>query len=124
MAISAGHCMNMATPSTMRAMVEELGFGLPHNAAIPAVDSRRGVLAQVAGRRIVEMVREDLPISRILTHEAFENAIRVNGALGGSTNAVIHLLAIAGRIGISLRLEDWDGLGRNVPTLVNLIPSW
>jgi dihydroxyacid dehydratase/phosphogluconate dehydratase len=104
-------------------MVEALGLGLPHNAAIPAVDSRRGVLAQVAGRRIVEMVREDQPISRILTREAFENAIRVNGALGGSTNAVIHLLAIAGRIGISLKLEDWDGLGRNVPTLVNLMPS-
>ncbi|HTF22367.1 MAG TPA: L-arabinonate dehydratase [Candidatus Limnocylindria bacterium] len=123
MSRSAGHCMTMGTASTMAAMVEALGLGLPHNAAIPAVDSRRGVLAQVAGRRIVEMVREDLPISRILTREAFENAIRVNGALGGSTNAVIHLLAIAGRIGISLKLEDWDGLGRNVPTLVNLMPS-
>src|SRR5438309_7335818 len=123
MSRSAGHCMTMGTASTMAAMVEALGLGLPHNAAIPAVDSRRGVLAQVAGRRIVEMVHEDLPISRILTREAFENAIRVNGALGGSTNAVIHLLAIAGRIGISLKLEDWDGLGRNVPTLVNLMPS-
>ena len=123
MSRSAGHCMTMGTASTMAAMVEALGLGLPHNAAIPAVDSRRGVLAQVAGRRIVEMVREDLPISRILVREAFENAIRVNGALGGSTNAVIHLLAIAGRIGISLKLEDWDGLGRNVPTLVNLMPS-
>jgi L-arabonate dehydrase len=123
MSRSAGHCMTMGTASTMAAMVEALGLGLPHNAAIPAVDSRRGVLAQVAGRRIVEMVREELPISRILVREAFENAIRVNGALGGSTNAVIHLLAIAGRIGISLKLEDWDGLGRNVPTLVNLMPS-
>src|SRR6266403_3681639 len=112
MSRSAGHCMTMGTASTMAAMVEALGLGLPHNAAIPAVDSRRGVLAQATGRRIVEMVREDLPISRILTREAFENAIRVNGALGGSTNAVIHLLAIAGRIGIPLKLEDWDGLGR------------
>ncbi len=123
MSRSAGHCMTMGTASTMAVMVEALGLGLPHNAAIPAVDSRRGVLAQVAGRRIVEMVREELTISRILTREAFENAIRVNGALGGSTNAVIHHLAIAGRIGISLKLEDWDGLGRNVPTLVNLMPS-
>src|SRR6266403_2086588 len=123
MSRSAGHCMTMGTASTMAAMVEALGLGLPHNAAIPAVDSRRGVLAQIAGRRIVEMVREDLPISRILVREAFENAIRVNGALGGSTNAVIHLLAIAGRIGISLKLEDWDGLGRNVPTLLDLMPS-
>src|SRR6266478_3867021 len=123
MSRSAGHCMTMGTASTMAAMVEALGLGLPHNAAIPAVDSRRGVLAQVAGRRIVEMVREDLPISRILTREAFENAIRVNGALGGSTNAVIHLLAIAGRIGISLSLDDWDRLGREMPCLVNLMPS-
>ncbi len=123
MSRSPGHCMTMGTASTMAVMVEALGLGLPHNAAIPAVDSRRGVLAQVAGRRIVEMVHGDLRISRILTREAFENAIRVNGALGGSTNAVIHHLAIAGRIGISLKLEDWDGLGRNVPTLVNLMPS-
>jgi len=123
MSRSAGHCMVMGTASTMASMVEALGLGLPHNAAIPAVDSRRNALAHLAGRRIVELVREDLKISRILTRPAFENAIRVNGALGGSTNAVIHLLAIAGRIGVPLSLDDWDSLGRNVPTFVNLQPS-
>ena len=92
----------MGTASTMASMVEALGIGLPDNAAIPAVDSRRGVLAQLAGRRIVEMVREDLTMSQILTRQAFENAIRVNGAIGGSTNAVMHLLAIAGRVGVDL----------------------
>ena len=92
-------------------MVEALGLRMPHNAAIPAVDSRRYVLAHLAGRRIVEMVREDLRISKILTREAFENAIRVNGAVGGSTNAVIHLIAIAGRIGVKVTLDDWDRLG-------------
>jgi L-arabonate dehydrase len=120
---SAGHCMTMGTASTMASMVEALGLALPHNAAIPAVDSRRLVLAHTAGRRIVEMVREDLRISRILTRQAFENAIRVNGAVGGSTNAVIHLLAIAGRVGVKLVLDDWDRLGREVPTLVDLMPS-
>src|SRR6476469_5391626 len=105
---SPGHCMTMGTASTMASMVEALGLSLPGNASIPAVDSRRSVLAHLAGRRIVEMVAEDLRISRILTRDAFENAIRVNGAIGGSTNAVIHLLAIAGRIGVSLNLEDWD----------------
>jgi dihydroxy-acid dehydratase len=104
-------------------MVEALGLSLPGNAAIPAVDSRRSVLAHLAGRRAVEMVVEDLRISRILTRDAFENAIRVNAALGGSTNAVIHLLAIAGRIGTALSLEDWDRLGHDCPTLVNLMPS-
>jgi dihydroxy-acid dehydratase len=123
MARSAGHCMTMGTASTMASMVEALGLGLPHNAAIPASDSRRGVLAHMAGRRIVEMAHEDLRISRILTREAFENAIRVNGAVGGSTNAVIHLLAIAGRVGVKVTLDDWDRLGRSVPTLVNLMPS-
>jgi L-arabonate dehydrase len=123
MSRSAGHCMTMGTASTMASMVEALGLSLPHNAAIPAVDSRRMALAHLAGRRIVEMVREDLRISRILTREAFENAIRVNGAVGGSTNAVIHLLAIAGRVGVKLSLDDWDKLGRGVPTLVDLMPS-
>jgi L-arabonate dehydrase len=113
----------MGTASTMAPMVEALGLALPQNAAIPAVDSRRMVLAHTAGRRIVEMVREDLRISRILTRQAFENAIRVNGAVGGSTNAVIHLLAIAGRVGIKLVLDDWDRLGRDIPTLVDLMPS-
>lgn len=123
MSRSAGHCMTMGTASTMACMVEALGLALPHNAAIPAVDSRRLVLAQIAGRRIVEMVRNDLRIARILTRHAFENAIRVNGAVGGSTNAVIHLLAIAGRVGLEVTLDDWDNLGREVPTIVDLMPS-
>jgi L-arabonate dehydrase len=123
MSRSAGHCMTMGTASTMASMVESLGLALPHNAAIPAADSRRYVLAHMAGRRIVEMAHEDLRISKILTREAFENAIRVNGAVGGSTNAVIHLLAFAGRVGVNITLDDWDRLGRDVPTLVNLMPS-
>jgi L-arabonate dehydrase len=120
---SAGHCMTMGTASTMASMVESLGMGLPSNAAIPAVDARRYVLAHMAGIRIVEMVREDLRMSKLLTRKNFENAIRVNGAIGGSTNAVIHLLAIAGRMGIDLKLEDWDKLGVDIPCLVNLMPS-
>jgi L-arabonate dehydrase len=123
MSRSAGHCMTMGTASTMASMVEALGMGLPTNAAIPAVDSRRRVLARLAGRRIVTMVHEDLRMSKILTHDAFENAIVVNGAIGGSTNAVVHLLAIAGRVGVDLSLEDWDRLGRDTPCLVNLMPS-
>ena len=123
MSRSAGHCMTMGTASTMASMVESLGMGLPSNAAIPAADSRRYTLAHMAGRRIVEMVHEDLRMSRVLTREAFENAIRVNGAIGGSTNAVIHLLAIAGRMGVELSLDAWDRLGRDVPCLVNLMPS-
>jgi dihydroxy-acid dehydratase len=123
MSRSAGHCMTMGTASTMASMVESLGLGLPTNAAIPAVDSRRKVLARMAGRRIVKMVDEDLRMSKILTREAFENAIMVNGAIGGSTNAVVHLLAIAGRIGVPLTLDDWDRLGRTMPCVVNLMPS-
>ena len=123
MSRSAGHCMTMGTASTMASMVEALGIGLPTNAAIPAVDSRRRVLARMAGRRIVDMVREDLRMSKLLTRDAFENAIMVNGAIGGSTNAVVHLLAIAGRIGVPLSLDDWDRLGRDMPCLVNLMPS-
>ena len=123
MSRSAGHCMTMGTASTMASMVEALGIGLPTNAAIPAVDSRRKVLARMAGRRIVEMVNEDLVMSKILTREAFENAIMVNGAIGGSTNAVVHLLAVAGRVGVNLTLDDWDRLGRDMPCLVNLMPS-
>src|SRR5881275_2155430 len=123
MSRSAGHCMTMGTASTMACVVEALGMGLPTNAAIPAVDSRRYTLAHSAGRRIVEMVNEDLRMSKILTRKAFENAIRVVGAIGGSTNAVIHLLAIAGRIGVDLSLKDWDTLGRNVPCLLNLMPA-
>ena len=120
---SAGTCMTMGTASTMASMVEALGMGLPANAAIPAVDSRRYVLAHMAGRRAVEMVREDLRMSKILTREAFENAIRVNAAIGGSTNAIVHLLALAGRVGVPLALEDFDRLGHDMPLLVDLRPS-
>jgi len=123
MSRSSGHCMTMGTASTMASMMEALGLGLPQNAAIPAVDSRRSVLAHLAGRRIVEMVHEDMRISKILTRKAFENAIRVNGAIGGSTNAVIHLIAIAGRVGVPLSLDDWDRLGRDVRTIVDIMPS-
>ncbi|MEP7261857.1 MAG: IlvD/Edd family dehydratase, partial [Usitatibacter sp.] len=120
---SHGHCMVMGTASTMASMVEALGVGLPGNAAFPAVDARRNVIARMAGRRIVEMVDKDLKLSKILTREAFENAIRVNAAIGGSTNAVIHLIAIARRIGVKLNLDDWDEFGRGVHTLVNLMPN-
>jgi L-arabonate dehydrase len=123
MSRSAGVCMTMGTASTMASLVEALGVALPTNAAIPAVDSRRYELAQRAGRQIVDLVQRDVRLSQILTREAFENAIRVCGAIGGSTNAVVHLLAIAGRMGIPLSLDDWDLLGRNVPTIVNLMPS-
>jgi L-arabonate dehydrase len=123
MARSAGSCMTMGTASTMASMVEALGVALPENAALPAVDARRGVLAQLTGRRIVEMVREDQKLSSILIPAAFRNAIRVNGAIGGSTNAVLHLIAIAGRIGVELGLDDWDALGREIPTIVDLQPS-
>jgi dihydroxy-acid dehydratase len=115
--------MTMGTASSMASMVEALGMSLTHNAAIPAVDARRQVLAHMSGRRIVEMVREDLTMDKILTRQAFENAVRVNAAIGGSTNAVVHLLAIAGRIGVQLTLEDWDSLGSSVPCLLNLQPS-
>jgi L-arabonate dehydrase len=120
---SHGHCMTMGTASTMASMVEALGMSLPGNAAIPAVDARRNVICRDSGRRIVEMVKEDLTMSKILTRAAFENAIRVNAAIGGSTNAVIHLLAIAGRIGVDLKLQDWDRIGRDMPCLLNLQPS-
>jgi L-arabonate dehydrase len=123
MSRSAGHCMTMGTASTMACMVEALGIAMPTNAAIPAVDSRRYTLAHRVGARIVDMVREDLRLSRILKREAFENAVRAVNAVGGSTNAVIHLLAIAGRIGVDFSLHDWDRLGRGVPCLVNLMPA-
>ena len=115
--------MTMGTASSMASMVESLGMALPGNAAIPAVDARRFTLAQLTGRRIVDMVREDLRMSRILRREAFVNAIRTNAAIGGSTNAVIHLLALAGRIGVDLKLEDWDKLGSHLPCIVDLQPS-
>jgi dihydroxy-acid dehydratase len=120
---SHGHCMTMGTASTMASMVESLGIGMPGNAAYPAVDARRNVLARMAGRRIVDMVKDDLIMSKILTRHAFENAIRTNAAIGGSTNAVIHLIALAGRLGVKLDLEDWDRFGRGVHTLVNLMPN-
>jgi dihydroxy-acid dehydratase len=120
---SAGHCMTMGTASTMACMVESLGLTLPGAAAIPAVDSRKKALAQLSGRRIVEMVREDLKLSKILTRKAFENAIKLNAAVGGSTNFIIHLTAIAGRIGVDLKLKDFDTIGSDIPLLVNLMPS-
>ncbi|MGK6308573.1 IlvD/Edd family dehydratase [Variovorax sp. DT-64] len=123
MSRSAGTCNTMGTASTMACMAEALGTSLPHNAAIPAVDARRYVLAQMSGARAVAMAREGLTLSKILTREAFENAIRVNAAIGGSTNAVIHLKAIAGRIGVDLALEDWTRIGRGTPTIVDLMPS-
>ncbi|HEU4825229.1 MAG TPA: IlvD/Edd family dehydratase [Dongiaceae bacterium] len=123
MSRSPGHCMTMGTASTMASMVESLGIGLPENAAYPAVDSRRKRLAHLVGNRAVGIVKEDLRISKVLTREAFQNAIRTNGAIGGSTNAVVHLLAVAGRLGIELSLDDWDQWGREVPTIVDLMPS-
>jgi dihydroxyacid dehydratase/phosphogluconate dehydratase len=120
---SAGTCNTMGTASTMACMAEALGTSLPHNAAIPAVDARRYVLAHMSGIRIVEMVNEDLKLSKVLKRENFENAIRVNAAIGGSTNAVIHLKAIAGRVGVPLELEDWTAIGKGTPTIVDLLPS-
>ncbi|HEX2627968.1 MAG TPA: IlvD/Edd family dehydratase [Chitinophagaceae bacterium] len=120
---SQGHCMTMGTASTMACMAEALGLTLPGAAAIPAVDARKKVMAQLSGRRIVEMVKEDLKLSKVLTRQAFENSIIVNAAIGGSTNFVIHLLAIAGRIGVELTLEDFDRIGSKIPLLVNLKPS-
>ncbi|PSK82565.1 dihydroxy-acid dehydratase [Limimaricola soesokkakensis] len=123
MSRSPGSCNTMGTASTMASMAEALGMALSGNAAIPAVDARRRVMAHLTGRRIVDMVKDDLKPSDIMTKDAFENAIRTNAAIGGSTNAVIHLLAVAGRVGINLTLDDWDRWGRDVPTVVNLMPS-
>ncbi|RYG93026.1 dihydroxy-acid dehydratase [Loktanella sp. IMCC34160] len=123
MSRSSGTCNTMGTASTMASMAEALGMALSGNAAIPAVDSRRRTMAQLSGRRIVQMVKDDLKPSDIMTKQAFENAIRTNGAIGGSTNAVVHLLAIAGRVGADITLDDWDRCGRDVATIVNLMPS-
>lgn len=123
MARSRGHCAVMGTASTMACMVESLGLSLPENAAIPAADSRRKVISQLSGRRIVDMVKEDLCLSDILTKKTFENAIILNAAIGGSTNFVVHLLAIAGRIGIDLTLDDFDRVGSQIPLMANLQPS-
>ncbi|MBM3812544.1 MAG: dihydroxy-acid dehydratase [Acidimicrobiia bacterium] len=120
---SNGHCMVMGTASTMASIAEALGMTLPGCAAIPAVDSRRKAIAELSGRRIVEMVREDLTPSRIMTHEALENAITVDMAIGGSTNAVVHLIAIAGRLGIEITLEDFHRISQKTPYIVNVKPS-
>ena len=120
---SAGHCAVMGTASTMACMVESLGLSLPGNAAIPAVDANRKVLAHLSGMRIVEMVKENLRMSDVLTRAAFENAIIANTAIGGSTNFVIHLLAIAGRIGVDLTLDEFNNIANNVPLLANVQPS-
>ena len=120
---SRGHCAVMGTASSMACMVESLGVSLPGNAAIPAADARRKVIAQLSGIRIVEMVKEGLTLSNILTREAFENAIITNAAIGGSTNFIIHLLAIAGRIGVDLKLEDFNTIGTSIPLIANLQPS-
>ncbi|HZF66081.1 MAG TPA: IlvD/Edd family dehydratase [Chitinophagaceae bacterium] len=120
---SRGHCAVMGTASTMASMVESLGLSLPENAAVPAADANRKVIAQLSGLRIVQMVKENLRLSDILTRNAFENAIRVNAAIGGSTNFVIHLLAIAGRIGVPLTIDDFDRLSNNIPLIANLQPS-
>jgi len=120
---SAGHCMTMGTASTMASLTEALGMQLPGAAAVPAVDARRGALAEETGRRAVSLAADGLRPSVILTRAAFENAVRVNAAIGGSTNAVVHLLAVAGRMGVQLNLDDFDILGRDVPLLVDLMPS-
>ncbi len=123
MSRSAGVCNTMGTASTMASLVEALGMSLPNNAALPGVDSRRKVLAHLTGARIVQLVKDDIKPSDILTREAFENAILMHAAIGGSTNAVVHLLALAGRVGVDLVLEDFDRIGRESPLLVNLMPS-
>jgi len=123
MSRSAGSCMTMGTASTMASISEAMGIAPSLNGAIPAADSRRAVLAETAGSRIVDLVRKDIRISQILTRAAFENAVVVTGAIGGSTNAVLHLLALAGRLGVPFTLDDWDRLGRDVPCLVDLRPS-
>ncbi|WP_309643472.1 IlvD/Edd family dehydratase [Phenylobacterium sp.] len=123
MSRSHGTCNTMGTASTMASLIEALGVSLPNNAALPGVDARRKTLAHLTGNRIVELVKQDVRLSQILTREAFENAILMHAAIGGSTNAVVHLLALAGRVGVPLTLEDFDRIGREVPLLVNLMPS-
>ena len=123
MSRSIGHCSTMGTASTMAVMVEALGLTLPGASAIPAADSRKKVLAHMSGMRAVEMVKENLSLSKVLTREAFENAIMMNAAVGGSTNLVLHLLAIAGRIGVDINLKDFDEIGSKMPFLLNLMPS-
>lgn len=123
MSRSIGSCMTMGTASSMALVSEAMGIALPMNGSIPAADSRRAVLAEQSGKRIVALVNYGTTISQILTRSAFENAVKVNGAIGGSTNVVVHLLALAGRLGVPFSLDDWDALGRNIPCLVDLKPS-
>jgi dihydroxy-acid dehydratase len=123
MSRSAGSCMTMGTASTMAQIAEAMGIALPMNGSIPAPDSRRAVLAEQSGQRIVGLVNEGTTISKILTRAAFENAVKVTGAIGGSTNAVLHLIALAGRLGVDFTLQDWDRIGRDVPCLVDLKPA-
>lgn len=123
MSRSRGFCMTMGSASSFAAVVESLGVAMPYNGTLPAVDARRQTMAHLSGRRIVELVRTDQKLSSFLTREAFENAIRVHAAIGGSTNSVIHLLALAGRIGVELSLEDFDTLARGIPLLANIQPS-
>jgi dihydroxy-acid dehydratase len=123
MSRSTGVCNTMGTASTMASLTEALGISLPNNGALPAVDSRRRVLAHLTGNRIVQLVRDDVTPSKVLTRRAFENAILLHAAIGGSTNAVIHLLALAGRVGVPLTLRDFDEIAREAPLLVNLMPS-
>ena len=120
---TVGHCTVMGTASTMTNLAEAMGMTLPGCAAIPAPDARRKAIAELSGRRIVEMVDQDLRPSRILTRSAFENAVTTLMALGGSTNAVVHLVAIAGRLGVPLTLDDFDRLSRTTPCLANIKPS-
>ncbi|MBD9648938.1 dihydroxy-acid dehydratase [Ensifer sp. KUDG1] len=123
MSRSPGVCMTMGTATTMASIVEAMGLSLPTNAALPAVDARRMALSHMTGKRIVEMVHEDLRLSKVLTKKNFENGIIANAAVGGSTNAVVHMLAIAGRAGVDLCLEDFDRVGSQVPCIVNCMPS-
>ncbi|WP_406139222.1 IlvD/Edd family dehydratase [Streptomyces sp. NBC_01089] len=120
---SAGHCMTMGTASTMACLAEALGMMLPGGSGLPAVDARRGTLAEETGARAVELATSGLTPQRIMTRHAFENAVRVNAAIGGSTNAVVHLLAIAGRLGVPLTLDAFDRLGAELPLLIDLMPS-
>lgn len=123
MSRSRGTCMTMGTASTMACLVEAMGLSLPYNGTLPAVDARRQALAHLSGKRIVSLVQENIPLSQLLTRKAFENAIRTNAAIGGSTNVVVHLLALAGRAGVDLSLADFDHLGRGIPLLLDLMPS-
>ncbi len=123
MSRSRGTCMTMGTASTMACIVEAMGLSLPYNGTIPGIDARRRAMAHVTGNRIVQLVKDGATLGDVMTRASFENGIKVCAGIGGSTNAVLHLLAMAGRAGVALTLDDWDRLGRGVPTLVDLMPS-